>query len=186
LGHPAPHRAHPDHVPALLAGIVLGGSFTSRLNHLIREVRGYTYGIRGGFTAQRRFGRFAVNAAVQTAVTAPALVDTVDEIARTQATGVTEPELTVARSYRAGQLTVEMQTPGAIATALATLVVHDLPDDYFPSLRADLLGASEAEVSAAARAHLRPEGTTIVVEGDAAAIRADLAATGLGEVVEAG
>ncbi|HWG98914.1 MAG TPA: insulinase family protein [Pilimelia sp.] len=182
VGHLAPHRAHPDHVPLSLAGVVLGGAFTSRLNHLIREVRGYTYGIRGEFAARRRFGRFTVSSAVQTAVTAPALVDTVAEIARTQAEGVTEEELAVARSYRAGQLTVEMQTPDAIAAALATLVVHGLPDDHYPRLREQLLGASVAEVSRAAGAHLHPDGLVLVVEGDAAAVRAELAATGLGEV----
>lgn len=182
LGHPSPHRAHPDHVPMRLAGTVLGGAFTSRLNHLIREVRGYTYGIRGDFVSSRRFGRFAVSSGVQTAVTAPALVDAVGEITRTQQTGVTEPELAVARSWLAGQLSVELQTPRAIAAALTTLVVHDLPDDYHARLRAALLAAEVEEVSAAAAAHLHPEELTLVVEGDAALIRAELAATGLGEV----
>ena len=183
LGHPAPHWAHPDHVTMSLAGTVLGGSFTSRLNHLIREVRGYTYGIRADFGASREFGRFTASAAVHTAATAPALVDTLAEITRTQAGGVTEAELAVARSYRAGQLSVEMQTPGAIASALATLVVHDLPDDYHTVLRTQLLEASEAEVSRAAATHLRPEELVLVVEGDATAIHADLAAAGLGEVI---
>lgn len=183
LGHPSPHRAHPDHVPMRLAGTVLGGAFTSRLNHLIREVRGYTYGIRGDFVSSRRFGRFAVSSGVQTAVTAPALVEAVGEITRTQQTGVTEPELAVARSWLAGQLSVELQTPRAIAAALTTLVVHDLPDDYHARLRAALLAAEVEEVSAAAAAHLHPEELTLVVEGDAALIRAELAATGLGEVV---
>lgn len=182
LGHPSPHRAHPDHVPMRLAGTVLGGAFTSRLNHLIREVRGYTYGIRGDFVSSRRFGRFAVSSGVQTAVTAPALVEAVGEITRTQQTGVTEPELAVARSWLAGQLSVELQTPRAIAAALTTLVVHDLPDDYHARLRAALLAAEVEEVSAAAAAHLHPEELTLVVEGDAALIQAELAATGLGEV----
>ncbi len=185
LGHRAPHRAHPDYVPMSLAATVLGGAFTSRLNHLIREVRGYTYGIRGEFGLSRRFGRFLVSSAVQTAVTAPALVDTVAEIARTRAEGVTEAELDVARTWRAGQLSVEMQTPGAIASALATLVVHGLPDDYHARLRERLLGASVEEVSAAAAAHLHPDGLTLVVEGDAAVVRDDLVASGLGEVVDA-
>ncbi|WP_019869199.1 M16 family metallopeptidase [Salinispora oceanensis] len=182
LGHPSPHRAHPDHVPMRLAGTVLGGAFTSRLNHLIREVRGYTYGIRGDFVSSRRFGRFAVSSGVQTAVTAPALVEAVSEITRTQQTGVTEPELAVARSWLAGQLSVELQTPRAIAAALTTLVVHDLPDDYHARLRTALLAAEVEEVSAAAAAHLHPEELTLVVEGDAALIQAELAATGLGEV----
>ncbi|TCB95798.1 insulinase family protein [Micromonospora zingiberis] len=184
LGHPAPHRAHPDHVPIALAGTVLGGAFTSRLNHLIREVRGYTYGIRGDFASSRRFGRFAVSSGVQTAVTAPALVESIGEIARTQAGGVTEDELAVARSWRAGQLSVELQSPRAIAGALTTLVVHDLPDDYHARLRESLLAADVAQVSAAAATHLHPESLTLVVEGDAALIRDELVATGLGEVVD--
>ncbi|SCE94204.1 Predicted Zn-dependent peptidase [Micromonospora purpureochromogenes] len=185
LGHPSPHRAHPDHVPITLAGTVLGGAFTSRLNHLIREVRGYTYGIRGDFASSRRFGRFAVSSGVQNAVTAPALVEAVGEITRTQAGGVTADELAVASSWRAGQLSVELQSPRAIASALTTLVVHDLPDDYHARLREALLAADVAEVSAAAAAHLHPESLTLVVEGDAAVIRDELIATGLGEVTDA-
>jgi predicted Zn-dependent peptidase len=184
LGHRAPHRAHPDYVPISLAATVLGGAFTSRLNHLIREVRGYTYGIRGEFAMTRRFGRFAVSSAVQTAVTVPALVDTVEEITRTRVDGVTESELAVARTWRAGQLSVEMQTPGAIAGALATLVVHGLPDDYHATLRERLLSATVEEVSAAATTHLHPDGMTLVVEGDAATFRDDLVAANLGEVVD--
>jgi len=182
LGHSAPHRAHPDYVPMTLTSTVLGGAFTSRLNHLIREVRGYTYGIRSDFGLSRRFGRFTVSSSVQTAVTAPALVDAVGEIARAQAGGVTEEELAVARAWRAGQLSVELQTPLAIAGALGTLVVHGLPDDYHATLRERLLSVSVAEVSAAAASHLRAGGLTLVVEGDAARIRDELVATGLGEI----
>ncbi|GAB1694016.1 M16 family metallopeptidase [Krasilnikovia sp. M28-CT-15] len=185
LGHRAPHRAHPDYVPMTLAATVLGGAFTSRLNHLIREVKGYTYGIRGDFALTKRFGRFGVSAAVQTAVTVPALADTVGEISLMRQGGVTEDELAVARTWRAGQLTVEMQTPGAIASALATLVIHGLPDDYHATLRTQLLEATVEQVSAAASAHLNPEGMTLVVEGDAAVIRDELAAAQLGEIVDA-
>ena len=185
LGHRAPHRAHPDYVPMHLAATVLGGAFTSRLNHLIREVKGYTYGIRGDFALSRRFGRFTVSSSVQTAVTAPALADTIAEIARTQRDGVTEAELAVARSWRAGQLSVDMQTPGSILNALATLVVHGLPDDYYPDLRERLLSATVAEVSAAAAEHLHPDALTVVVEGDGALIRGELVAGGLGEVRDA-
>ncbi|MFI6133125.1 M16 family metallopeptidase [Micromonospora sp. NPDC051141] len=184
LGHPSPHRGHPDHVPMTLAGTVLGGAFTSRLNHLIREVRGYTYGIRGDFASSRRFGRFAVSSGVQTAATAPALVESVGEVSRTRETGVTEEELEVARSWRAGQLSVELQSPRAIASALTTLVVHDLPDDYHATLREALLAATVEEVSAAAATHLHPEALTLVVEGDAAVIRDELVAADLGEVVD--
>jgi predicted Zn-dependent peptidase len=185
IGHRAPERATPDYVPMTLAATVLGGAFTSRLNHLIREVKGYTYGIRGSYAMTRRFGRFEVAAGVQTAVTAPAVTDTLGEITRTQVDGVTEDELAVARSWRAGQLSVEMQTPGAIVGALSTLVLHGLPDDYYPVLRRQYLEATVTEVSAAAAEHLHPNGLTLVIEGDAALIRGELTDAGVGEVVDA-
>ncbi|MEU8329886.1 pitrilysin family protein [Micromonospora sp. NPDC048839] len=183
LGHPSPHRAHPDHVPMTLAGTVLGGAFTSRLNHLLREVHGYTYGVRGDFASSRRFGRFGVSSGVQTAVTVPALIEAVGEISRTQAGGVTEDELEVARSWRAGQLSIELQSPRAIASALTTLVVHDLPDDYHARLRESLLAADVDQVSAAAATHLHPDALTLVIEGDAAVIRDDLTAASLGDLL---
>jgi zinc protease len=186
IGHRAPERATPDYVPMTLAATVLGGAFTSRLNHLIREVKGYTYGIRGAYAMTRRFGRFEVAAGVQTAVTVPAIVDTIGEIARTQADGVTEDELAVARSWRAGQLSVDMQTPGSIVGALSTLVVHGLPDDYHATLRRQYLESTVEQVSAAAAAHVSAEGLTLVVEGDAAQFREELAEAGLGEIVDAG
>jgi zinc protease len=185
IGHRAPERATPDYVPMTLAATVLGGAFTSRLNHLIREVRGYTYGIRGSYAMTRRFGRFEVAAGVQTAVTVPAITDTIGEIARTQLDGVTEEELAVARSWRAGQLSVEMQTPGAIVGALSTLVLHGLPDDYYPTLRRQYLEATVEQVSAAAAKHLHPKGLTLVVEGDAAVIRDELVAADIGDLADA-
>ncbi|GLY03694.1 MULTISPECIES: pitrilysin family protein [Actinoplanes] len=183
LGHRAPERATPDYVAMTLAATVLGGAFTSRLNHLIREVKGYTYGIRGSYAMTRRAGRFEVAAGVQTAVTAPAIRDTLGEISRTQLEGVTEEELEVARSWRAGQLSVEMQTPGAIAGALASLVVHGLPDDYYETLRREYLEATVEQVSEAAARHLTVDGLTLVVEGDGAVISEGLAE--FGDVVDA-
>ena len=184
IGHRSPERATPDYVPMTLAATVLGGAFTSRLNHLIREVKGYTYGIRGSYAMTRRFGRFEVAAGVQTAVTVPAVADTLGEIARTQLDGVTEAELEVARSWRAGQLSVDMQTPGSIAGALSTLVVHGLPDDYYATLRRDYLSATVEQVSAAAAEHLHPGGLTLVIEGDAAVLRDELVAADIGELID--
>ena len=78
-----------------------------------------------------------------------------------------------------------MQTPGAIVSALSTLVLHGLPDDYYPTLRRQYLAATVADVSAAAADHLHEQSLTLVVEGDAAQFRDDMNAAALGEVVDA-
>ena len=54
IGHTAPTMSEAmadglDRVALRVASSILGGSFTSRLNHELREVKGYTYGARGAF-----------------------------------------------------------------------------------------------------------------------------------------
>ena len=61
---------------------ILGGQFSSRLNKLLREQRGYTYGVHTNFDMRRGIGPFAVRMAVQSAVTVPAITDTMGELRR--------------------------------------------------------------------------------------------------------
>ena len=88
-------------------------------------------------------------------MTAPALVDTIGEITRTRPDGVTEDELDggpVAGGPASSRWTC--RRPGSIAGALATLVVHGLPDDYYATLRQQLLDADRG-----ARSPRRPPRT---------------------------
>ena len=58
-----------------LAAMIIGGSFTSRLNSLLREKKGYTYGARCRFLESAIGGQFIASTSVQTKFTAPALID---------------------------------------------------------------------------------------------------------------
>lgn len=72
-------RAYKDHdskaVPADLAGIVMGGTFTSRLNAKLREEKGYTYGAGCGFVGGYYGNHLSVRTNVQTPSTVEALAD---------------------------------------------------------------------------------------------------------------
>ena len=50
----------------------MGGAFLSRLNKVLREERGYTYGVRLGFMPLRQGGSFAVQGSFRTEVVADA------------------------------------------------------------------------------------------------------------------
>ena len=58
-----------------LAAKIIGGSFTSRLNSLLREQKSYTYGARCRFVESAIGGQFIASTSVQTKFTAPALTD---------------------------------------------------------------------------------------------------------------
>jgi predicted Zn-dependent peptidase len=176
-GHDAPGRSAPDYVAMTTMSLALGGMFNSRLNLKLREEKGYTYGAFGGFDCRRDGGVFVARAAVQTAVTGAALDDLLVELDKMHEGGLTTVELDRALNYRAGIFPVNFAGPGPVASGLGDIVVHGHPDDHFDRLRAAIQATTLDEVNAAARERLRPDGTVIVVVGDAAAIRGDL--TGL-------
>ncbi|MGW9209470.1 M16 family metallopeptidase [Embleya sp. NPDC055664] len=182
IGHTAAPRSTPDLIAIELCAEVLGGSFGSRLNHLLREVKGYTYGAHASFGHGRRSGTFTMSAAVHTEVTAAAVVDTIAEIRRMHSDGVTDDELAATRAHALGSMPINLQTPGGIGGRLIEAIVHGLPDDHVTREYAEIGSTDRAAVSRAAATHLRPDELAIVVEGDAGRVAPDLEAAGF-EVV---
>ncbi len=69
-------RNSPDYYALSVMNTIFGGQFSSRLNLNLRETKGYTYGARTMFDWRiQQAGPFLATASVQTAVTAPALVE---------------------------------------------------------------------------------------------------------------
>jgi predicted Zn-dependent peptidase len=85
-----------------------------------------------------------------------------------------EEELTLATSYLDGVFPIRYETTAAIAAALANLVIHDLPDDYYDAYRGRVRGVTTAGVLHAAQRHLHPDQLRIVVVGDPAVIAGPL------------
>lgn len=176
-------RRHPDYFPLVLGNAVLGGLFNSRLNLNLRERHGYTYGAGSGFDWRVHAGPFCAHAAVETAVTVPALQEMLAELTRIREAPVADDELSLAQSYLEGVFPLRYETTSAIAAALEALVVYDLPDDWFGRYRERLRAVTADDVRRALAEHLDPAAWQVVVVGDAAAVREPLAAMGIGPVV---
>lgn len=173
VGHPGPARRCADYVALTTFGFALGGMFNSRLNLRLREELGYTYGAQAGFELRRHGGIFAAAAAVERSVTGPALAEILEVLQEAHDHGLGSTELAVAQSYRSGVFPVNFNGPAALARALADIVVHELPDDYYDRLRAEVTELDLAAVNAAAADRLHPEALVSVVVGDAARIELD-------------
>lgn len=182
VGHVGLPRKHPDFFPTLVMNAVLGGLFGSRINLNLREVHGYTYGASSFYDWRRGPGPFVVSTAVQSEVTAPALREIGLEIDRIRAERISEEELSLARDYLEGVFPIRYETTAAIASALATLVIYELPFDYYDSYRKNIHNVSADAVLEAARLHLHPHELQTVVVGDAEVVRDSLASLDLGEL----
>jgi zinc protease len=86
-----------------------------------------------------------------------------------------------------GVFPLRFETTAGIAAAIEPLAVYGLPEDYWHTYRSRIEAVTAADVLAAARDLVRPDDALILLTGDAARLRDDLAGAGLGplEVVPA-
>ncbi|MEW5992566.1 MAG: pitrilysin family protein [Chloroflexota bacterium] len=181
IGHPGAPRRIPDFHALSVMGAILGGLFNSRLNRVLREEKGYTYGAHAGFDLRRAAGPFAARAAVDSAVTVPAIRETL-AVLEAIGGGVSQAELDEARDYLVGVFPLRFETAGAVVGALSGLVVHGLPDDELARYRPAIQAVTRDDVAAAAAAHVHPDELAIVLVGDADAFLPDLEAADLGPI----
>jgi len=183
IGHPGAARRIPDFHAVSVMSAILGGLFNSRLNRKLREEKGYTYGAGAGFDLRRAAGPFSARAAVATAVTVPAVEETLLELERIRTDLVDSDELAAARDYLVGVFPLRFETPGAVVGALVGQVVQGLPDDELTRYRSSIEAVTRESVLAAARTHVRPSEAAIVLVGDADGFLPALEAANLGPVI---
>lgn len=180
LGLVVPDRRHPD-TPALeIATYALGGTITSRLDAVLREEKGYTYGVRAFLAPLRRAGQLLVSGSVHTEVTGDAVADLVEVLTGLVSGGVTASEREAAVEQLAGRAPLTYQTAGAVAQSVYAAVAHDLPPDHVDRRLSALRATTADEASDAFRRHVDPARVTLVAVGDAARIADPLGTLGLG------
>ncbi len=182
IGHRGVPRRNPDFHAISVLNALLGGLFGSRLNALLREEKGYTYGVHSTFDMRVGSGPFAVRTAVQTEFTVPSVVETLAELGRIRDGLATDEELTIARDYLAGVFPLRYETSAQVAGAIAGMVAHGLPEDEFDRYRPAIAAVTAQQVLDAARRYVRPEEASVVIVGDAEAFVPALRDAGLGEV----
>lgn len=182
MGHVGIPRSVPEYFPVVVMNAVLGGLFSSRINLNLREVHGYTYGASSYFDWRRQSGPFVVSSAVQSEATGAAITEVLNEIEKIRSSAITDEELTLATSYLAGVFPIRYETSDAVASGLASLVIFDLPDEYFTSYRTRILAVTPDEVQKAAGAFLHPGELSIVVVGNPEIVEQQLCALGIGAV----
>ena len=182
IGHLGVPRRNPDFHAISVLNALLGGLFGSRLNALLREQKGYTYGVHSSFDMRVGSGPFAVRTAVQTEFTVPSVVETLGELQRIREGLVTDQELTIARDYLVGVFPLRYETSGQVAGAIAGLVAHALPDDELDRYRPAIAAVTAEQVLTAAQHHIRPDEAAVVIVGDADAFVPALQDAGIGDV----
>jgi zinc protease len=182
LGHVGIPRSHPDYFSVVVMNALLGGLFSSRVNLNLRERHGYTYGASSFFDWRRESGPFVIATAVQSEVSAAAVSETLKEIEGMRNEEVSDEELSLATNYLEGVFPIRYETTASIASALANLVIFDLPENFYDTYRENIHAVSPSDVLRAARTHVSLDRLQVVVVGDPAVVKEPLEKLSLGDL----
>ncbi len=175
--------------PAQVLGTYcLGGTLTSRLDRVLREEKGYTYGVRSFGQVLRSApegtgaAMLAISGSVDTASTGPALEDLWTVLRTLAAEGLTDAERDAAVQNLVGVAPLKYETSAAVAGTLADQVEQYLPDDFQARLYERMAQTGTVEATAAVVNAFPVDRLVTVLVGDAAAIEEPVKALGIGEV----
>ncbi len=167
-----------------IANAILGGMFSSRVNMNLREKNAYSYGAHSHFAMRHGAGPFVVGAAVFADKTGPAVKEALSELEGLRRDGPTDEELALAKENVRLAMPGRFEGVSEVASAVADLVVYDLPLDHFEKRLARVEAITAADVKRVATECFGPDSMTIVVVGDRKTVLPQLDSLGLGPVDE--
>lgn len=145
----------------------MGGSPNARVDAVLREEKGYTYGMRSGFRPRRAGGMFVTSGSVRTEVTADALTILLEILASGDA-GFTAKELADGVDFIVDTAPGRFATADAVAEEAAASILDGLPLDFTTTNLDRMRTLTTADLEAAYARYVTGE-WTIVIVGDASA-----------------
>lgn len=182
LGRPGPQRrtTHGWGAYQVLA-FLLGGSPSARIDAVLREERGYTYGMRAGFTPRKASGVCSVAGAVRADATASAL-EALMEVLSLRGDDLTEREVRHGADFVAKTAPGRYSTADTIASEVIRLAMDGLDAEFVTQTVAGARSLTRDHAADAWDEVRSGAGWTTVVVADAAAHLEPIRALGLGEV----
>ncbi|AUH66339.1 peptidase M16 [Paracoccus zhejiangensis] len=166
----------PDYFAATVANHIMGGGgFSSRMMDEIREKRGLTYGIGTGL-ATGIYGQTWAGGMASANEKVAEGVDLIRQEWGRMAEGVTDKELTDAKTYLTGEYALRFDGNGKIAGILAGMQLIGLPIDYVNTRNGMVEAVTKEDVQRVAERLLKSDDLRFVLVGRPVGVTDDAAA----------
>lgn len=178
IGKPAPLKNSPDYPKVQMTNTIFGGYFLSRLNKVLREEKGLTYGAGSKIDARLGGSNLVIVADVAAGKALETLQTTVDVMAGLSGEELSNNEFETAKNYFLGSFLRNSETASQIASMLQNIDTHGFADDY-PDRFYDAIASLKLEdLREVRKKYFSPDGLTAVFAGDAEALKKELSAFG--------
>lgn len=174
IGHLGIRRNDPDFMPLRIANLVLGGSFSSRLNQRVRDDLGLTYSIHSASDPRLDRGSFEISTFTRNEKAGETIKETLAVLDEFVQRGITENELNSAKALMIGQFPASIETPDRLAATIMVLRRYGIEDDYLRNYNQIVSRVTVKDVNDAIRKHINPEKLKIVVYADRSQVMAGL------------
>jgi zinc protease len=182
IGYLALSRKDPDYVKADFVNYRLGGAFTSILNQILREEKGFTYGASSYFQEMKSKAPFVAATSVRSDATFESVKIFKDEMEKYR-NGISENDLQFIKNCMVLSNALRFETNSALAGMLSTMAKYNFPDDYIKKEESIIKGMTIEEHKAITDKYIVPERMYYVVVGDAATQMKQLEKIGFGKPV---
>lgn len=182
IGCPSIPFTHPDFFKATVMNYALGGSFNSRVNMILREEKGYTYGARTNFIGSEYPGYFVASAGVQSNSTLESVEIFRDEMLKYRQ-GITSEDLQFTKDALLKSNALKYETIVALRGMLSQIAKYNLPFDYVKEQEKQIMNMTLEEHKMLAQKYIQPDKMIYLIAGDAKTQFEELKKLGLGEPI---
>jgi zinc protease len=165
IGHLAKKRNAADYIPARIMNTILGGQFASRINHNLREDKGFTYGANSVYHYYQDAGSFEVSTAVNIENTGASVSEIIKELVEIRK-NISPEEIDFAKSYLIKQFPSRFETYSQVAKNIEQLLIHNLALSELTDYTKKIEAAEYVEVKSSALENVFPEELVVVAVGD--------------------
>lgn len=183
FGSPALAATDEDFYPAEVMNYKLGGGgFASQLLQVLREEKGYTYGIRSRFYGSNYTGPFLVSTGVRSNVTYDA-ARLIREILQNYSENFDQDDLEVTQSYMVKSNTRKFETLDSKLDMLSDISNFGLDDDFIQQRAEKVKNMTVMDIRELANKYVTPDKMYYVIVGDVQTQLEELKKLGLGDPI---
>lgn len=167
FGYVALAATDKDYLQAQMMNYRLGGGgFASDLTQMLRETKGYTYGIRSRFDGSSLPGPFMISSGVRSNVTAES-TELIREIMQNYADNFDEQDLELTKGYFLKSDARNFETSSAKIDYLNKIATLDFSPDFIIKNQQTIKNTTTEEIRQMARKYADPSKLIYVIVGDA-------------------
>jgi zinc protease len=182
IGYLSLSREDPDYVKADFINYRLGGAFTSILNQILREEKGFTYGASSSFQEMKVKAPFVAATSVRSDATFESVRIIRAEMEKYR-NGISENDLQFIKNCMIRSNALRFETNGSLVGMLSTMSKYGLPDDYIKKEEEVMKGITLEEQKAITDKYIVPDKMYYVIVGDGATQMKQLEKIGFGKPI---